>query len=372
MRRARRERKRRSCEGGRKRAAVDEEIVASNEAGVRGAEEGASRAELLRLAAASGWYAGNSLRARLVRCRVVALCRSNEDRAQPVGLERAGQQGIDGDIMPCDVARDGREESSQPGARAARYFEGYLRHQHAARSNVDDASEFSCYHLVESFLDQLDRRHHAANDALQDLLPADVVIVARRRPQVVGDENVGFRARGKQFALTLRTGNVGGDCRNLGTEHPADVGCRCFGVVAIAAVHNDLASRLCEFLRAGATEPLARRADDGFAASNTKIHGASLISVLAAEPPITVSVGWVVMTRCGPVKLASASREERSYLLRLAGPDAAHGVTAPDEVGAEPARDPERWQREVANNRVKRIRPRQRPIGGMCEPGLGT
>src|SRR5262245_9204711 len=114
MRRARRECKRRSCEGSRKRAAVDTEIVASNKAGVRGAEEGASRAELVRLADASGWYAGNPLRARLVRSRVVALCRSNEDRAQPVGLERTGQQEVDGDIMPYDVARDGRQEGGQP------------------------------------------------------------------------------------------------------------------------------------------------------------------------------------------------------------------------------------------------------------------
>jgi hypothetical protein len=157
----------------------------------------------------------------------------------------------------CDVARHGGQECGEPGACSARHFEIHLRHEDAARCNVDDTPEFLRHHRLERLLDQLDRGDHAADDAVQDLLPVHVVVFARWRPQVVGDENVGFRACSEQIGLTLRTGHIGGDCIHLDAERLAEVGRGCLGGVSVAAIDDDFAPGLRELLRARAAEPFA-------------------------------------------------------------------------------------------------------------------
>src|SRR3954467_15190751 len=103
-------------ERARKGATVEEKILAGDEARLRAAQIGAGGAELLDGAEALGRV---GLGARLAQLLAALAARRGieiEVGAQPVGLERARQQAVDGHVMAYGLAREAGDEAGEPGA----------------------------------------------------------------------------------------------------------------------------------------------------------------------------------------------------------------------------------------------------------------
>ena len=192
--------------------------------------------------------------------------------AEAIGLERAGQHGIDGDVGGGDGAGDAGEKGGEAGARAGGKVEPDERHLHRAGGDVDDAAEFLCRHRADGLLDQLDRHDHVGDDAVDHLLPVELAEVAERRAGIVVDQDVRLRAGREQRLLAVGRGDVGHDRDDLAAGRLAQFGGGRGRAVAVAPVDHHLAAGLRQRLGAGAAEPAARGTDDGLAAGNAKIH----------------------------------------------------------------------------------------------------
>src|SRR5690349_7637896 len=101
-------------------AAVDQQVLYHDEAGVLAAEEGAGPAEFLRGAEAVRRHFGH---ARFGE-GVVVLTRFCGELGDAIDLalggERAGQQVVDDDVVLCYLPREAGDEAGEPGARAVR------------------------------------------------------------------------------------------------------------------------------------------------------------------------------------------------------------------------------------------------------------
>src|SRR4051794_1982893 len=107
-------------ERARECAAVEQEVLARDVAGLRAAKVGAGIAEFLDRAEAAGRVGLGANLSELVR-RLSRLLRVElEVAAQPVGLERAGQEIVDGHVLAHGLAREAGDEPGQAGARAVR------------------------------------------------------------------------------------------------------------------------------------------------------------------------------------------------------------------------------------------------------------
>src|SRR5207302_8933126 len=98
--------------------AVEQQILAGNVTCLRAAQVGAGIAELLDAAEAARRV---RLGARLAQLLVALAARLGvvlEVRAQPVGVERAGQQVIDGHVVAHGFARQPGDEAGEARARA--------------------------------------------------------------------------------------------------------------------------------------------------------------------------------------------------------------------------------------------------------------
>src|SRR5947208_14708019 len=80
-------------------AAIDEDVLSSDEAGMDRAEERAGRAEAGKIAEALGRDALDALKFCLLVIDALALGGGAQHRLEPVGLERAGQEVVDRYIM---------------------------------------------------------------------------------------------------------------------------------------------------------------------------------------------------------------------------------------------------------------------------------
>src|SRR6478736_4714032 len=81
------------------RAAVNQQILASDVAGLRGTEECAGRTEFIGIAEALGRDAGNALGSDLVDALALLFGRFAQRAAQAVGVECARQYIIDGHVL---------------------------------------------------------------------------------------------------------------------------------------------------------------------------------------------------------------------------------------------------------------------------------
>src|ERR1700733_14660716 len=126
-----------SSERARKGAAVDENILAGDVAGLRRAEERAGRAELVRLADAPRRDGGDALGERGFGADALLLRHRRDVSAQTVGAENSRQDEIDGDIRGGDRAGDAGEKGGQSGPRAGRQVEARERHPHRSRGDID-------------------------------------------------------------------------------------------------------------------------------------------------------------------------------------------------------------------------------------------
>src|SRR5262249_44919502 len=118
----------RGSERPREGAAVDQQVLAGDVAGLCRAQERAGGAELVGRAEAFRRNRGGARRDGLVDQHALLLGIRLDVGAQPVGVEGAGQQKIDGDVRSRDRSGDAGHERGQPGARAGGEIEPDQRH----------------------------------------------------------------------------------------------------------------------------------------------------------------------------------------------------------------------------------------------------
>ncbi len=127
-------------------------------------------------------------------------------------------------------------------------------------------------HAVEHVPDEQQRREHVRVDCSHPLLTAPLLETAGIRTTVVGDEDVGFGARGDERGACRWVRDVSRDGfhrdRRLGAE---SVG-RALESDRITTVDDDVHAFAGERLRAREAEAGARRRDDRVPAGNPEIH----------------------------------------------------------------------------------------------------
>ncbi|MGY4282393.1 hypothetical protein ACVWXO_001613 [Bradyrhizobium sp. LM2.7] len=92
-------------------ATVEQKVLPGDEAGLGAAQEGAGIAELVGLAEAAGGVELGALSQDLLRRDTALVGFGLRGSGQAVGLERAGQQAVDGDVVDHGLARKAGDES---------------------------------------------------------------------------------------------------------------------------------------------------------------------------------------------------------------------------------------------------------------------
>src|ERR1700716_1767186 len=126
------------CAG--ERAAVDQQVLPGDVAGLGRAQEHAGGAELVRRAEALGRNGSGARGAELLVGNALLLGGGLDVALQSVGVEGARQQEVDGHVGPGDRARDAGHEGGKPGPRRRREIETDQRHLHRARRDIYDAA----------------------------------------------------------------------------------------------------------------------------------------------------------------------------------------------------------------------------------------
>src|SRR5215467_11342865 len=98
-------------------AAVNQQILASDVAGMRGAQESTGSAELVRISESPGRNAGDAVRSDLVDALAPLFCSFVQRTAQAVGVESARQDIVDGHVLVRHRTCDSGQEGGQAGAR---------------------------------------------------------------------------------------------------------------------------------------------------------------------------------------------------------------------------------------------------------------
>src|SRR5262249_18304388 len=144
----------------RVRAAVEHEVLPGDVAGLGAANEGADLAELLRRAEASGRVLGPALAGDLLERLAARLGLRLDIGAEPIGVERAGEDVVDRHVVGDRLAAETGDEAGEPGASAVGQTQALDRRLHRDRRDVDDPAELPGDHPVDGGLDQEDRGQH--------------------------------------------------------------------------------------------------------------------------------------------------------------------------------------------------------------------
>src|SRR5262245_18956114 len=259
--------------GSREYAAIDEEVLPGDVAGLRRAQKGAGGAEFSRRAEALGGHGCHALVPCLLDRDAPVLGNPRHVRTQSFGLECAGQEEVDGDVGGGNRARDPGEKSGQTRARARGEIEARERHLHRTRGDVDDAAEFLGAHRIDDLLDALDRDHHVGDDAVDDVLTREFAKVAERRPPVVVHQNVRLRAGAESRRLACGRVDVADRGGHLGAGRLAQFRGGGIERFAVPPVDDHLAARLRERKGTGTAESAARGTDNRLAAGKSEVHG---------------------------------------------------------------------------------------------------
>src|SRR5919197_1164204 len=139
-------------------AAVEQEILAGDEAGLRTAQISAGVAELRRIALPAGRNGAQPLGERLFFAHAALFGEGGDGRAIAIGEKEPREQVVDGHVVSCRLARQPGDEAREPRARAVREAEHRDRRLYRAGGDVDDAPVAPRDHLVHRRLDELDRR----------------------------------------------------------------------------------------------------------------------------------------------------------------------------------------------------------------------
>jgi hypothetical protein len=252
--------------------AVDQNVLAGDEAGPGAGQKSAQRAEFGRIAETPGRNAGQRLGARVLERRSALGGDSRQRGVLTLGLEGSGLDRVDRDILGRMSPRRCRQERGQARPGAGRDVEPGDRRAHRAGCDVDDAPESALRHAGQERLDEGDRRQHVRLDAGQDVLAGDRAERLERRAAIVVDEDVGVGAGGEQRRARRRIVEVARDLVNHRAGPIANCLRRRTEAVCTAGVEKDLAAGFGERLGAGAPQTFAGSADDRFSAGNAKIH----------------------------------------------------------------------------------------------------
>ncbi|KAG1254265.1 hypothetical protein G6F65_017109 [Rhizopus arrhizus] len=143
-------------------AAVDQQVLPGEVTGLYAAQEGAGGAEFVRRAEAAG---GNLLAAALGHFAGVAILARTvgEVGAQAVGVELAGQQVVDGDVVGHGAARQAGDEAGQATARTVGQRQDVDRGLHRRGGDVDDAAKAAIDHRVHGGADHCGNRPAAGH-----------------------------------------------------------------------------------------------------------------------------------------------------------------------------------------------------------------
>src|SRR5712691_2559197 len=121
--------------------AVDQQVLAGDEAGMLRAQERAIGPELGRPPVAPGRIGLGPRAPELVEALAGLLEQAAHVLALGAAVEDAGEQVVDGHVAPDGLPREAADEADEAGARAVRQPELELRDLHAARHDVEDAAE---------------------------------------------------------------------------------------------------------------------------------------------------------------------------------------------------------------------------------------
>src|SRR5436190_1555681 len=115
--------------------------------------------------------------------------------AQTIGIERAGQQVVDRDVLAYGFARNSGDEPGEAATGAIGQAENVDWRFYGARRDVDDPAEAALHHAIYCGFDQLDRCEHVGIDGLDPILASPIMKIAWRRATCVIDQDVRGRAR---------------------------------------------------------------------------------------------------------------------------------------------------------------------------------
>ena len=197
---------------------------------------------------------------------------ADDPAAQPLGVEGSRQQIVDRHAASRHATSDSRDESRKTGACTARQVETLKRHLDAERSDVDDATKAPLRHSIQHFLDQLDRGQHIGCHAGEHRFAVQFPKVAKGRPTVVVDQDIGRRAGGEQCTLALRRTDIGGNRNHIDVPAASDLKGSRLELLYVAAVDCDRDAGLGKGHGTTAAQSFTGCADDGLATAYSQIH----------------------------------------------------------------------------------------------------
>src|ERR1700734_792118 len=209
----------------RKGAAVDQNILARDEASMSAGEKGAECAEFVRIAESPNRDSRLRITPRGIDADVSLRRRARKTCFLTVGLKRSRLDRVDRHVVARKQTRRRCEKCCQSRARSRRDVEAGDRRPDRTRGDVDDSPEFTLDHPRGQRLDQSDRGQHVGLDALEDILAADFREILMRRAAVVIDENIRVRAGGDQLCPCRWMVEIAGDFADLNARRLAQFGC---------------------------------------------------------------------------------------------------------------------------------------------------
>src|ERR1700733_1445395 len=215
----------RTSKSPRKGAAVDQNILARDEASMSAGEKGAECAEFVRIAESPNRDSRLRITPRGIDADVSLRRRARKTCFLTVGLKRSRLDRVERHVVARKQTRRRCEKCCQSRARSRRDVEAGDRRPDRTRGDVDDSPEFTLDHPRGQRLDQSDRGQHVGLDALEDILAADFREILMRRAAVVIDENIRVRAGGDQLCPCRWMVEIAGDFADLNARRLAQFGC---------------------------------------------------------------------------------------------------------------------------------------------------
>ncbi|SOY55961.1 hypothetical protein CBM2585_A60166 [Cupriavidus taiwanensis] len=239
------------------------------------AQEGAGGAELGGLAEAARRVGRGAALRHFLDAQAGLLRAAFHGLEQAVGIERAGQQVVDGDAVLRHFARDAGNEAGQARARAVGQAQHIDRRLDRAAGDVDDAAPLARDHAVDGGLDQLDRGQHVGVERGQPVAALPVAEIARRRAAGVVDQDVEvaeFGGRVQRRLAPFRRGDVGRHRDYAAAMARAQVGRGLFQRLGASRHDHHVDALGRQRIGAGKAQALAGAAYQRMLAAQSQIH----------------------------------------------------------------------------------------------------
>ena len=242
-------------------SAIEQDVLADDEASMLAAQEGAGGAKFGRGAIAAGRDRGHPLRPRRIDADTLRLCQALIQRRRPVGVMQARLQVVDRHTMARHLPRRAGDIARQARARRGRQAQNSDRCPHRRRRDVDHPSPTARDHARQGGGHQRHRRQHVGVQRADEIVARPVGPETGRRPAGIGHENVQV-ARGRQnLRLPGLRRDVGSDFDHLDAIAVTDRLCRQSQGFGATGVQHQIHAGLGQCLGTAAPQPLARAAN---------------------------------------------------------------------------------------------------------------